>query len=315
MMRLRELGADFLRYLHAERSMSPATVDAYGTDLERFDRFLGEYLGKDGGAILADEVDTHAVRAFLSHLDRDGLKRSSISRALSALKSCFRYACRMGFLPGNPAQPVKSPKVEKTLPRHLRPGEIERLIEAPSDEDEVFEARDRAITELLYASGLRVSELVGLDWTDLDFRGRMLRVLGKGSKERVVPFGRPAAAALEEWRGHWPAVRARSREGGEADDEAGEPIFLNKHGRRLSDRMVRFLIDRRTAAAGVPDGVHPHTLRHSFATHLLEEGADLRVIQELLGHSSLSTTQRYTHVEIERLLKVYRDAHPRAKIE
>jgi integrase/recombinase XerC len=315
MMRLRELGADFLRYLQFERSMSPATIDAYGTDLDRFDRFLAEYLGKDGGAIAADEVETAAVRAFLSYLDREGLKRSSISRALSALKSCFRYACRMGFLPGNPAQPVKSPKVEKTLPRHLRPGEIERLIEAPSDEDVVFEARDRAIAELLYASGLRVSELVGLDWTDLDFRGRMLRVLGKGSKERVVPFGRPAAASLEEWRAFWPAVRARSREDGEADDEAGEPVFLNKHGRRLSDRMVRFLIDRRTAAAGVPDGVHPHTLRHSFATHLLEEGADLRVIQELLGHSSLSTTQRYTHVEIERLLKVYRDAHPRAKLE
>lgn len=310
MMKLRELGADFLRYLQSERSMSPATVDAYGTDLERFDRFLAEYLGKDGGAIAADEVDTHAVRAFLSYLDREGLKRSSISRALSALKSCFRYACRMGFLPGNPAQPVKSPKVEKTLPRHLRPGEIEKLIEAPSEEDAEFEARDRAIAELLYSSGLRVSELVGLDWSDLDFRGRMLRVLGKGSKERVVPFGRPAAAALEEWRGHWNAVRARDDRG-----EEGEPVFLNKHGRRFSDRMVRFTIDRRTAAAGVPDGVHPHTLRHTFATHLLEEGADLRTIQELLGHSSLSTTQRYTHVEVERLLKVYRDAHPRAKIE
>ncbi len=310
MMRLRELSADFLRYLQFERSMSPATIDAYGTDLQHFDRFLAEYLAKDGGAIAADEVDTHSVRAFLSHLDRQGLKRSSISRALSALKSCFRYACRMGFLAGNPAQPVKSPKVEKTLPRHLRPGEIEKLIEAPSEEEEEFEARDRAIAELLYSSGLRVSELVGLDWKDLDLRGRMLRVLGKGNKERVVPFGRPAAAALEEWRQHWHGIRSRDDRG-----EAGEPIFLNKHGRRLSDRMVRFTIDRRTAAAGVPDGVHPHTLRHTFATHLLEEGADLRTIQELLGHSSLSTTQRYTHVEVERLLKVYREAHPRARRE
>lgn len=311
MMRLRELGADFLRYLEFERSMSPATVVAYGNDLERFERFLAEYLGKDAAAIGAAEIETPMVRAFLSSLDRDGLKKVSISRALSALKSCFRYACRMGFLPGNPAQPVKSPKVEKTLPRHLRPGEIEKLIEAPSEEDVVFEARDRAIAELLYASGLRVSELVGLDWTDLDFRGRMLRVLGKGNKERVVPFGRPAAQALEQWRAHWPGVRAGNR----GEDDGGQPVFLNKHGRRLSDRMVRFTIDRRTAAAGVPDGVHPHTLRHTFATHLLEEGADLRTIQELLGHSSLSTTQRYTHVEVERLLKVYRDAHPRAKIE
>lgn len=310
MMTLRELGADFLRYLEFERSMSPATVVAYGKDLERFDRFLAEYLGRDPAQIGAAEVETPAVRAFLTSLDREGLKKVSISRSLSALKSCFRYACRMGFLPGNPAQPVKSPKVEKTLPRHLRPGEIEKLIEAPSEEDEVFEARDRAIAELLYASGLRVSELVGLDWTDLDFRGRMLRVLGKGNKERVVPFGRPAAQALEDWRVHWAAVRGRNRE-----DDAGEPVFLNKHGRRLSDRMVRFTIDRRTAAAGVPEGVHPHTLRHTFATHLLEEGADLRTIQELLGHSSLSTTQRYTHVEVERLLKVYRDAHPRAKLQ
>lgn len=310
MMRLRELGADFLRYLELERSMSPATVVAYGNDLQRFERFLAEYLGQDAASLAAAEIDTPMVRAFLSALDREGLKKVSISRALSALKSCFRYACRMGFLPGNPAQPIKSPKVEKTLPRHLRPGEIEKLIEAPSEEDVVFEARDRAIAELLYASGLRVSELVGLDWPDLDFRGRMLRVLGKGNKERVVPFGRPAAQALEDWRVHWPGVRAASGEAG-----GGQPVFLNKHGRRLSDRMVRFTIDRRTAAAGVPDGVHPHTLRHTFATHLLEEGADLRTIQELLGHSSLSTTQRYTHVEVERLLKVYRDAHPRAKIE
>lgn len=314
MMRLAELGADFLRYLEFERSMSPATVVAYGNDLERFERFLVEYLGTERAQIFAEEIDTTMVRAFLTSLSREGLKKVSISRALSALKSCFRYACRMGMLPGNPAQPVKSPKVEKTLPRHLRPGEVEQLIEAPSEEDVVFEARDRAIAELLYASGLRVSELVGLDWTDFDWPGRMLRVLGKGNKERVVPFGRPAAQALEEWRAFWPEVRARSREG-DHDPGPGEPVFLNKHGRRLSDRMVRFTIDRRTAAAGVAEGVHPHTLRHTFATHLLEEGADLRTIQELLGHSSLSTTQKYTHVEVERLLKVYRDAHPRAKIE
>ncbi len=309
-MRLRELGADFLRYVQYERSMSPATVVAYGNDLERFERFVTEYLGKESAAITAEEIETTTVRAFLSSLAREGLKKRSISRSLSALKSCFRYACRMGLLPGNPAQPVKSPKVEKTLPRHLRPGEVEAVIEAPSEEDEVFEARDRAIAELLYASGLRVSELVGLDWTDFDFKGRMVRVLGKGNKERVVPFGRPAAHALEEWRTFWPQVRA-----GAKNVDAGEPVFLNKHGRRLSDRMVRFTIDRRTSAAGVPEGVHPHTLRHTFATHLLEEGADLRTIQELLGHSSLSTTQKYTHVEVERLLKVYRDAHPRAKIE
>jgi integrase/recombinase XerC len=207
-------------------------------------------------------------------------------------------------LTANPAQGVRTPKVPKTLPRHLRPGEVENLIEAPEG-DEPLVRRDRAILEMLYAAGLRVSELVGLDWPDVDLSARMVRVMGKGSKERMVPFGRPAAAALRQWLERWETVRDPA--------DSGEPVFLNRRGTRLSDRDVRRVIDRWVDAAAVARGVHPHTLRHTFATHLLEGGADLRAIQELLGHSSLSTTQKYTHLEVDRLLAVYRDAHPRAR--
>jgi site-specific recombinase XerD len=175
------------------------------------------------------------------------------------------------------------------------------------DGDAGWAARDRALLELLYAAGLRVGELVALDWSDIDLSGRTLRVLGKGGKERMVPFGRPAAAALAAWLKEWEARRERTT------DADAEPVFLNARGTRLNDRSVRRVIDRAARAAGVPPGVHPHTLRHTFATHLLEGGADLRAIQELLGHSSLSTTQKYTHLEIQRLLDVYRQGHPRAK--
>jgi integrase/recombinase XerC len=212
-------------------------------------------------------------------------------------------------LTANPAQGVRTPKVPKNLPRHLRPGEVENLIEAP-DGDEPLVRRDRAILELLYAAGLRVSELVGLDWRDVDLPARVVRVMGKGSKERMVPFGRPAGEAMRRWLDVWEGVR---RVGKEGDD--GEPVFLNAFGTRLTDRSVRRVIDRWVDAAAVARGVHPHTLRHTFATHLLENGADLRAIQELLGHSSLSTTQKYTHLEVDRLLSVYRDAHPRARRE
>jgi integrase/recombinase XerC len=221
------------------------------------------------------------------------------------VRSLFRFACREGTLEDNPAQGVKTPKAPKTLPRHLRPGEVESLIEAPEGEGPLV-ARDRAILELLYAAGLRVSELVGLDWPDLDLSARMVRVMGKGSKERMVPFGRPAAEALRRWLELWETVRVPG-------DGSGQPVFLSRRGTRLSDRAVRRVIDHWVDVAAVARGVHPHTLRHTFATHLLEGGADLRAIQELLGHSSLSTTQKYTHLEVERLLAVYRDAHPRAR--
>jgi len=310
---MRALIHRFLEHLHGERNASPSTLREYERDTLRFLDFLSrDYLGKEAGTIRPGEVDAAAVRSFLAALTRDGLAKSSQARMLSAVRSLFRFACREGTLPANPAQSVRTPKIPKTLPRHLRPGEVENLLEAPAAtavRDERLARRDQAILELLYAAGLRVSELVSLDWQAIDLPGRVLRVIGKGRKERMVPFGRPAAEALRRWLEVWESVRAGAADVGTERD----PVFLNFRGGRLTDQSVRDIIDRWVDQAAVARGVHPHTLRHTFATHLLEAGADLRTIQELLGHSSLSTTQKYTHLDVERLLSVYRDAHPRAR--
>ncbi|HVR28783.1 MAG TPA: tyrosine recombinase XerC [Thermoanaerobaculia bacterium] len=300
----------FLEHLTFERGLSPRTVEAYGGDLRRFAGFAAEYLDKDRETLEPSECDAASVRAFLADLAlRRGVSRRSQGRALSALRTFFRWAAREGRVAANPAQHLLAPKADRTLPRHLRPREIELLLAAPRGEGALVQ-RDRVILELLYASGLRVGELVALDWGDLDLRGRVLRVVGKGDKERMVPFGRPAREALERWRAVWSELRSGSVGHSGEDDE---PLLLNRSGRRLTDRSVRRILNRWVNAAALQGGVHPHTLRHTFATHLLEQGADLRAIQELLGHSSLGTTQKYTHLELGRLLEVYRGAHPRAR--
>lgn len=304
-----------LEHLADGQALSAHTVRAYRGDLERFLVFLArDFLGKEPASVTPEEVDALAVRSFLAALHRDGLSARSRGRALSAVRGLFRFARREGVVEADPAAGVTAPRAGRDLPRHLRPGEIEALLEAPGSEG-VLGARDRAILELLYASGLRVGELVGLDWRDLDLSARVVRVLGKGGKERMVPFGREAERALRAWLGEWEAVRAGATGavGGAGGRDGREPVFLNHRGGRLTDRSVRRVVDRAVERAAVAAGVHPHTLRHTFATHLLEGGADLRAIQELLGHASLATTQRYTHVDIDRLLGVYRDAHPRAK--
>jgi integrase/recombinase XerC len=298
----------YLEHLRDERALSPHTLRAYGSDLERFLDFLAfEFLSRRVDEVAPGDVDALAVRSFLAFLSREGVGRTTQARALSTVRGLLKFACREGLITENPAASVRTPKQPRKLPRHLRPGEVENLIEA-ADGAEPLELRDRAILELLYASGLRVGELVSLDWRDLDVEGRFLRVVGKGGKERMVPFGRLAAEALGQWLRAWDEIRA-----GRTDD--GEPVFLNNKGGRLTDRSVRRILDRYTRDAAVAAGIHPHTLRHTFATHLLEGGADLRSIQELLGHSSLSTTQKYTHLDIERLLSLYRQSHPRAKRE
>ncbi|HPA96499.1 MAG: tyrosine recombinase XerC [Acidobacteria bacterium] len=302
---MRTLVFRYLEHLDRERNYSPHTLRAYAGDLDRFLDFLGtDYLGRDPGAIRPEEVDAAAVRAFLAWLARRGTSRQSQGRALAAVRGLLRYACRSGVLTVDPSRGIRAPKAPKRIPEHLRPGEIENLLEAPAG-DEPLARRDRALLELLYATGLRVSELVSLDWGDLDLGHRVLRVVGKGRKERMVPFGRPAAEALAAWREVWPERLAPGSE--------EEAVFLNARGGRLTDRSVRRRLDRAVAATALARGVHPHVLRHTFATHLLERGADLRAIQELLGHESLSTTQRYTHVDLERLLTVHREAHPRAR--
>lgn len=307
---MRELIDRFLEHLRDERNLSDHTLRAYGRDLESFLAFLaGEFLDKSPAAIRPGEVDPLSVRSFLASLARRGVGPRSQARALSAVRSLLRYGCREGVLERNPAAGVRTPKQPRKLPRHLRPGEIETLLESVEG-DEPLERRDRAILEMLYATGLRVGELLSLDWGDLDLKSRVLRVFGKGGKERMVPFGRHAADSLEGWREAWEELRPPSPD---PVHEAGEPVFLNYRGGRLSARSVRRLIDRRVREAAIAGGVHPHTLRHTFATHLLEGGADLRSIQEHLGHSSLSTTQNYTHLELERLQSVYREAHPRAR--
>lgn len=286
----------FLRHLAHERNASPHTVRAYARDLGEFEVHLREELRREPRP---RDVDHLLIRAFLARLHRGGLKKSSAARKLSSLRTFFRYLCREGVLERNPARTLLSPRTERRIPPHLDEGEIEALLAPPADDP--WQTRARALLELLYATGIRCSELVGLDLGEVDLDARMIRVVGKGRKQRIVPFGRRAHEALRAYF----AVRLKVVSKTEA-------VFLNWRGGRLTDRSVRNILARRLREAAVARQVSPHALRHSFATHLLERGADLRSIQELLGHSSLSTTQRYTHVDARHLLEIYRKSHPRA---
>jgi integrase/recombinase XerC len=284
----------FLQYLAAERGASPHTLRSYAADLAELSQFL-----RSVKVVQVAEADARALRAYLAWLHGRGLAKSSIARKLAAVRSCFRFLARRGHVETNPARQVASPRLPRRLPSFLPKDESKELLDAPV-EDSAAGRRDRALLELLYASGLRVAECCGLDLEDLDRRHGTVRVLGKGGKERVVPVGDAALAALDDYL-------ERERLGAK-----GGPLFRNPRGGRLSTRSARNVVRRRARAAGIARRVTPHTLRHTFATHLLGEGADLRLIQELLGHSRLSTTQRYTHVSPEQLMKVYDAAHPRA---
>lgn len=304
---LAELTCDFLEYLELERNCSQHTVRAYGRDLAAFADFRAA-AGSDDSDL--EDIDQLLIRSFVASLNQRRLARRTQGRHLSALRGLFRYACLVGRMQSNPAESVPTPRIEKTLPRHLRPEEIDVLLEAPAGRPGPLGLRDRALLELLYAAGLRVGELVALNWRDLDLGARVLRVVGKGDRERMTPFGEPARRALRHWLDAWEDVFRATRTGAA---ETLDPVFLNRNGGRLSARSVRRIIDRYVAETAQASGAHPHALRHSFATHLLESGADLRSIQELLGHASLATTQRYMHVDTGRLLQVYRESHPRAK--
>jgi integrase/recombinase XerC len=297
-----EIGS-FLDYLTIERNVSPNTVLAYREDLESFVSFLcNDYFTMGRDQLDLVRVDHLTVRSYLAHLSRRKLSRASVARHLSALRSFFKYLVREGVVEANPARTVATPKKEKHLPAVLQTSDVALLLEQP-DTTVTLGIRDAAWMELLYASGLRIGELVGIDIDDVELRARLVKVHGKGSKERIVPFGTKAETALRAWL----AVRGEL-----VHDVEEQALFVNYRGKRITTRSVRRLFDDYLKKASLRAGISPHTLRHSFATHLLNAGADLRGIQELLGHASLSTTQKYTHLNDWQLIAVYKKAHPRA---
>jgi integrase/recombinase XerC len=288
----------FLRALH-ERNASPHTLTAYRKDLERFAAWAGA--GADW-----KKIDHLRIRDFLSHLYAQGLSKSSVARNLASLRSLYRWMGREGLADVNPAALVQTPKLPKRLPRVPTLEEMNGLLDAPLPEQAAFPERDRVILELLYGCGIRNAELVGIELNDIRWAEQAVLIRGKGKKERMVPFGDTAREALEAY------LPARSRLLAQAKRSA-RALLVNRRGGRLTTRSVGRIVKRIAVAGGLAPDVHPHTLRHAFGTHMLEEGADLRAIQELLGHERLSTTQRYTQLSMKQVMKVYDETHPKAR--
>lgn len=330
----------FTGYLMDERHFSHYTARCYGADLRQYIEFLCEETGIDMneakekaaydrlntpttnadvmGSISPDTITKRivegtpdSIRSFLSHLGSKEYSAATMARKIATLRSFYKWANRRGLSKTNPMTAIRTPRQAKRLPKAITVEQIEKLLATPSDRD-VLGLRDRAMLETLYSTGLRVSELVGLNFEDLDEAGEALRIRGKGKKERMVPLGMHALAAVKRYV---QLVMGDPRCTGWFQSENGKPkpLFVNKHGKRLSSRSVRRKLDKYLTTAGLDPDISPHTLRHSFATHLLENGADLRSVQELLGHQSLSTTQIYTHLTTQRLQDAYRNAHPRAE--
>ena len=303
----------FLRSVRAERDLSSHTIAGYRSDLTRFAEWAR---AQPGRVEVVEQIDRRLLRTYLAYLAQaesaPGRRyaRRSIARKLSALRSMLEWAEQRGLIAGNRAVGLTPPKLNRPLPKVMRAADVTRLMELPPGDDPEG-TRDRAVLELLYGSGLRVAELCGLDLDDVDLATRTVRVTGKGRKERQVPIGGMAARALETYyTSARPELLARSsKSGGSSSDRAA--VFLNRRGKRLSPRSVRRVMAKYLRAEGMQE-LGPHTLRHSFATHLLDNGADLRAVQELLGHENLATTQIYTHVSTERLRAVYEQSHPRA---
>ena len=323
-----ELISGFLDYLKFEKHFSEHTAKCYGADLAQFCDYLvpegKEEQGshethgwcEQGGAAVAVETksklkaavvsaDVDVIRGYLADLSKYEYSKSTTARKVATLRSFYKFLVKREYVENNPVLAIKSPKQEKKLPRFLEYEEIQRLLNAPPV-DSWLGARDRAILETLYSTGLRVSELVALNMEDIDFLGEVVRVRGKGKKERVSPIGSNALQAIQ----HYIEFRNRRAQTNDIDTRV---LFVNKHGNRLSTRSVRRKMDKYLKEAGLDPAISPHTLRHSFATHLLNNGADLRSVQELLGHQSLSTTQVYTHLTTSRIKEVYESAHPRSQ--
>jgi len=282
----------FINYLKIEKNASNHTIINYTIDLKAFSSFLGE--------ADIDSIDHLALRRFLAELRGKNYSKRTIARKLASLRSFFKFLYREGHIKSNPVTAISSPKLDKKLPKFLDLGKVTKLILSPDVKTESG-LRDRAILETLYSCGIRVSELVGLDMDDVDFISGVIKVLGKGRKERMVPIGDMALLSIRKYA-----------EGRDARVKERKAVFLNSRGGRLTDRSVRRVVDKYIHACSIEEKISPHSLRHSFATHLLDRGADLRSVQELLGHMNLSTTQIYTHVTMERLKNVYDKTHPRA---
>ena len=318
---MKEQLRSFLEFLRLNRNASPHTTAAYDSDLSQFVVFAAALRRTKTSDLRPGDLDLATVRAFMADLYRQGQARSSVSRKLSALRTFTRYLRREGLIEGDPVALAAAPRREQKVPAHLSVDEMSTLLTAP-DESEPLGRRDRAILELFYASGLRLSELVGLDVEDVNLSARMVRVMGKGAKERIVPFNDTTKKAIAVWlkdravlvNSQRPTPNSqKTQRRAPLQGRQGEALFVNFRGSRLTGRSVQRLVARYVGLCSTRFGISPHALRHSFATHLLERGADLRAIQELLGHVQLSTTQRYTHVNAAQLLDVYRRSHPRAK--
>lgn len=299
---------DFQIYLEVEKNVSEHTQTAYIADIREFERFL-----KDHELIARQEeiihVEPEIIRKYLSYLYLQKVKKVTVNRKISSLRSFYKYALRKGKIGKNPAEMIQTLKTEKFMPKFLSVDEMFEVLNA-QNENSVSGLRNRAMLELFYSCGVRLSELAGLDVIDIDFNQKLVKVRGKGRKERIVPVGEPALKAVREYLGK---VGARSENRGV--DYFKKPLFLNMHGGRITTRSIARIVNAATGISGIGRNVSPHALRHSFATHLLNAGADLRSIQELLGHESLSTTQKYTAVNIDRMMEVYDKAHPRKKNE
>ena len=315
----------FLKFLALNRNASAHTIRAYESDLTQFIGFAAAQADLKKRDLDPAQLDQAALRGFLADLHKQGQSRATAARKLAAARTFLRYLRREAIIEDDPGALVATPKREVRMPAHLSEGEMTALLDAAAG-DEPLSKRDRAILELFYASGLRLSELAGLDMDDVDLGTRRVRVLGKGGKERLVPFNSSTQRALREYvkdragivagqerQERHEAQERRDRQDGRRHARARDPVFVNYRGTRLTVRSIDRIVRKYVAASSMRMGISPHALRHSFATHLLQRGADLRVIQELLGHARLSTTQRYTHVNATQLLEVYRKSHPRAR--
>jgi integrase/recombinase XerC len=329
---MKELLRAFLDHLALNRNRSAHTVRAYESDILQYLSWVATERARRVSELTAADIDGETMRSHVAELGRRGEARTSVARKASALRSFVRFLRREGVLEHDPSSTVVAPRRDQTLPAHLTEQDMQRLLEMP-DRQTPLGRRDRAILELFYASGLRLSELESLDLENLDLGGRLVRVMGKGGKERIVPFNQTCAEALRAWlkdrasllatqkppaviasprTGRLAAARPARPRGARRRAERGDPVFVNYRGSRLTGRSVDRLLRRYVSGFTLQAGISPHALRHSFATHLLQRGADLRAIQEMLGHSRLSTTQRYTHVDAAQLINVYRKAHPRS---